>query len=404
MRFACHELNRIRLALPRRGAQAVTFSLALLAWPGCTPGSPDRLVVATSWPSGERKRLETEFQRWVAASDGQLSHRRVPASEWLGVAAQDDPVKLARRARAPQVFLGGAEAFELLANPNELLPIDHAGGARWCTITRGDEALTARSAAVATAAWSDPRGDRASLRWAMSELALVGWREGYARLIRTAAVRERFGRSSASSAVAPTVDVVAIARNAADGGLAQAFLRFLCETQAATAGGSLDDADMGTSAPVCLLVADLVGATLVDAQDELWTAWRALERLADRERALAWLVEPPPWPPASVSRYLGRDGERAMALIETLSVEVAPAAPARAWLKRSWLSPARLVDQAFLAELSEAAGGELCREPRFRAWLREEWTAWARQRYRRVARWAGSGAGRPGDKGASTLP
>jgi hypothetical protein len=151
-------------------------------------------------------------------------------------------------------------------------------------------------------------------------------------------------------------------------------------------------------------VADLLGATLVDAQDELWTAWRALEGVADRERALAWLVEPPPWPPASVSRYLGQGGERAMALIETLSVEVAPTAAARAWLKRSWLSPARLVDQVFLAELSQAAEGKLCREPRFRAWLRLEWTAWARQRYRRVARWAGSETSRPGGQGASTLP
>ena len=69
---------------------------------------------------------------------------------------------------------------------------------------------------------------------------------------------------------------------------------------------------MGCSSPVSSLVADLVGATLVDAQDELWTAWRALEGLSDRERALAWLLEPPPWPPASVSKYLGRDGERAI--------------------------------------------------------------------------------------------
>jgi hypothetical protein len=213
-------------------------------------------------------------------------------------------------------------------------------------------------AATAPLVWRDPRGDRESLRWAMGQLTSSGWRDGYAGLIKTAAVRERFGRASAS-------------------------------------GGKTN---LGDSDLVGSLVADLLGATLVDSQDELWTAWRALEGRSDRERALAWLVEPPPWPPASVSRYLGREGERAMALIETLSVEVAPAAPARAWLKRSWLSPPRKVDQVFLAELSQAAGGELCREPRFRAWLREEWTAWARQRYRRVARWA------QGDQRASTFP
>ena len=149
---------------------------------------------------------------------------------------------------------------------------------------------------------------------------------------------------------------MAIARTAPDPSLAQGFLRFLCETQGATAGWR---AGRGRrwAAPrrVSSLVADLLGATLVDAQDELWTAWRALEGLADREQALAWLIEPPPWPPASVAKYLGGEGERAMALIETLAAEVAPEPPARAWLMRSWLSPARLVDQAFLAELGQAA-------------------------------------------------
>ena len=81
-----------------------------------------------------------------------------------------------------------------------------------------------------------------------------------------------------------------------------------------------------------------------------------------------------------------------MALIETLAAEVAPEPPARAWLIRSWLAPPRVVDETLLAELTQAAEGRLCREPRFRAWLRAEWTAWARQRYRRVARWAKSQA------------
>jgi hypothetical protein len=226
--------------------------------------------------------------------------------------------------------------------------------------------LPDQPARAALVLWRDPRGDRESLRWAMNQLTASGWREGYAGLIKTAAVRERFGRAVASASRGKT--------------------------------------DAGVSELVDRLVADLLGATLVDAQDELWTAWRALEGLSDREQALAWLLEPPPWPPASVSNYLKRDGDRAMTLIETLSDEVAPEAPARAWLLRSWLSPGRLVDQSFLSELCQAADGRLCREPRFRAWLREEWTAWARQRYRRVARWAGSEARRPVDRRASTPP
>ncbi len=164
---------------------------------------------------------------------------------------------------------------------------------------------------------------------------------------------------------------------------------------------SLAAAERGS---VSVLVADLLGSTMVDAQDELWTAWRALETLSDRDKAMAWLVEPPPWPPASIAKLLDRDNEAGMALIETLAALVAPEPPARAWLERSWLSPPRVVDDKFLAELSEAAEGRLCREPRFRAWLREEWTAWARQRYRRVARWVGSQPGRAGDERVSARP
>ena len=83
-------------------------------------------------------------------------------------------------------------------------------------------------------------------------------------------------------------------------------MRFLIETKAPPGGGepapmaaSLEDASP--------LVADLLGATLVDAQDELWTAWRLSKRF-DREQAIAWLAEPPPWPPASVAKYLGQGG------------------------------------------------------------------------------------------------
>ena len=61
----------------------------------------------------------------------------------------------------------------------------------------------------------------------------------------------------------------------------------------------------------------------------------------------------------------------------------------RSWLLESWEQPSRPIDGALLGELAHAVGGRLAREPRFRAWLQAEWTAWARQRYRRVARVAG---------------
>ena len=102
--------------------------------------------------------------------------------------------------------------------------------------------------------------------------------------------------------------------------------------------------------------------------------------------ALRWLSEPPPWPPASVDKLQNRGGDRAIAMVHDLAGQIAPDPALRFWLVQSWLRPRRLFDQALLAELARAEGGRLVREPRFRAWLRGEWTAWARQRYRRVAR------------------
>jgi hypothetical protein len=138
------------------------------------------------------------------------------------------------------------------------------------------------------------------------------------------------------------------------------------------------------------LLADLLGATLVDAQDELVAAWAKLAAAAYPgypKRAERWMTEAPPWPPASVDKLLKKGEEGAM-LLETLTTQIAPDADVRNWLLRSWLAPARRVDGRLLTELAGAEGGRLVREPRFRMWLRSEWTAWARQRYRRVTRLA----------------
>jgi len=208
-----------------------------------------------------------------------------------------------------------------------------------------------------SAAFGDPRTHPISLSWLMGQLALGRWREGYARLVEVAGQEPRIGW--------------------------QAGRRWHVDLSASPSA-SASEPDTGVQS----LLADLLGATLVDAQDELWAAWDALERAGHPEPAGKWLTEPPPWPPASIEKYLRRDGENAMALIETLAAELAPEPMARGWLIRSWLAPARLVDETLLAELARAAEGRLGREPRFRSWLRAEWTAWARQRYRRVARLA----------------
>jgi hypothetical protein len=174
-------------------------------------------------------------------------------------------------------------------------------------------------------------------------------------------------------------------RGGANAQLAVEFVRFLTASVVALPLPAVDSVQLGADA----LLAQLLGATLVDAQDELWGAWSALEAAGQPERAERWMVEAPPWPPASVQRILDYDAN-AMALLETLAAGLAPDPSVRSWLIRSWVSPARVFDGRLVNELAEAVDGRLVREPRFRAWLAGEWTAWARQRYRRVARLAGA--------------
>jgi hypothetical protein len=398
----CNQSCRVQPRLVQIGSLAL--AVMIVNAPGCAPGSPERLVVATSWPAEARQKLEADFEHWRSAGPDHAGHSRVQL-QWLALAPGDDPFKLAFRATPPHVILGGpSSTFALLASMERLSPIEHAGASRWCTVARPGGGGS--SASAMSERWGDPRADHDSLRWAIELLSEGRWRDGYARLVRASAGRERIGRSAENRGLfePPAMDGAAIAVATADQELAQAFLQFLVETQGAKAAANSSKDRTGVPEEANSLVADLLWSRLVDAQDELWTAVRAIETVSDRDRAMEWLLEAPPWPPASVAKYLGREGEGGMALIETLATEVAPEPPARAWLLRSWLAPAGFVDERLLSELSDAAGGRLCREPRFRAWLREEWTAWARQRYRRVARWASTQPSRAGGERTSTLP
>ena len=129
---------------------------------------------------------------------------------------------------------------------------------------------------------------------------------------------------------------------------------------------------MGRDPDASGLRADLLGATLIDAQDELVAAWTTLDRQGSNapSAARAWLTESPPWPPASVERLQKRGGEEALTLVEDLAGQIAPDPAVRLALLQSWLRPRRQIDDALLAELSSAAEGRLAREPRFRSWLR----------------------------------
>jgi hypothetical protein len=412
----------------------------------CAERGSDVVVVATSWPSAERTRLETEFQAWLRTAPPGIVHAPVRL-EWLALDPQDDLVAALARSDRIDVLLGGRiSAILRLARDRKLAPTRGEGSPTWL-VARGavirlvagqGKAGSSRRAHPAAGgqtgrrdtpliAFDDPRSDPVALAWAESLLEQRGFGDGYSLLVRAAAAGRRIGRQAGSAqgaiargeaALAPSlispsdrgragganfaagaeqmafepprparwVEGVAILRDAPDPGPARLFCRFLAEAKGMAPDIGNAQLEDGVDQERHALVADLLGATLVDAQDELWAAFQGLEQAGDPSRLLESLTEPPPWPPASVTR-LERDGSASHSgLMETLAREIAPEPAVRAELLRSWLLPPRKIELATLAELARLGQGRLCREPRFRAWLAAEWTAWARQRYRRVAR------------------
>jgi hypothetical protein len=217
---------------------------------------------------------------------------------------------------------------------------------------------------------------------------VAGWRAGSARAAGA--------RGDADATIARTDDATlgddsvsfeegaAIRRGSRRKESARAFLRFLEERRGAT-GGSTDKAKPPLSPGAESLATDLLGATLVDAQDELRRAVEEVDRAGSPAAVVSLLTPLPPWPPASIEKLLRKGGEEGATLIETLTAQLAPEPGARLWLSRSWLRARKPIDADLLSELAEVEQGGLAREPRFRAWLRAEWTQWARQRYRWVA-------------------
>jgi hypothetical protein len=390
---------------------ALLMSAAALAGSaGRGAASSGRLKIATSWPADERRRVESNFQSWIAADHSHLGHYRIQL-DWLILEPDADLARLVRRSGPPDILLGGsAFSYASLAVTTELAVIDSTGATPLYLHVEGRGGVDRRDDWGRNVALADPRSDPIFLAWAARQLANGSFRSGYAALVRAASVHPRIGarfrppmgRTSrggqglANAADETTIEpplpeCAAMVREAPNPEVARGFMRFLSETQRAAPDVGMRETDAARS-PALSILADLLGATLVDAQDELWAARTALARAGEPVQALEWLTEPPPWPPASIAKYLREKGERAMSLVETLAGEVAPDPAARAWLVRTWLAPARTIDEELLQALAGAADGRLAGEPRFRSWLREEWIAWARQRYRRVARVVAAGA------------
>lgn len=413
---------------------------SLIALTGCIriPTGGDDFTIATTWSEAERGELEAAFGRWLARAEGGPQASKPGRIDWVSLAPGED---LSRAVQAPSgaidlrekkldVVLGGpASSYARLAREEKLLPIDRQGNPPWCVSRRSPIGLATNPNAKGSGGGSpggdapgasprerttfdDPRHDPLALAWAKGQLRSGGWAEGYAGLVRDAGHPRRIGRQARSAlaavgrgeagatpAIAPGisglrenlmflavadapewVEGVAIVRGGSNPALAQAFLRFLAERGQAEPPPAIAPEESVADE----ILADLLGATLVDAQDELWEAWATLGRTGHPPDAERWMTQPPPWPPASITRLVDEDPSGA--LLQTLADELAPGVDVRAWLLRSWLAPTRPVDGGLLEELSKAVDGRVAREPRFRAWLRAEWTAWARQRYRRVAR------------------
>ena len=153
------------------------------------------------------------------------------------------------------------------------------------------------------------------------------------------------------------------------------------------------------------LLADLLGATLVDAQEELLVAASTVARAGTRHRPGAGLADRAAPLAAGIGQKLqSRGGESALAMVQDLAGQIAPDPEPRFWLVQSWLRPARPIDHAMLTELRKPPVAAWCAASVSRL-ARGEWTAWARQRYRRVARLvAGAGSATGATPPRSPLP
>lgn len=405
-------------------------SAAALALPACGGAAGESLLIGTTLDTGSCAELTARF---LASRRG----RPAPRIGWLRVAPSGWS-RLVDSGRPLDLIAGGTPSqLDRLARQGRLDP-----SASWRMLRRVQTGLAIRSdvlqeraltfhpattvaslfaeltrpAMAGLVAIDDPRRDADSLALAADRLSQgPTWADGYADLIHLAALAApagvrpgatlaRLARRELAVAPArrplalsgdvafrplphPSVEGIAVLAHAPSPDLARAFLDAVAL-----------DRDRGTNEPAHApppgdaasrdLLATLLGATLVDAQPELVAAREALERLPDPNRAAtldAFLVEPPPWPPASIQRLATR-GRRD--LIEALAAQITPDLERRYWLLQSWEAPATRIDGALLADLAAAVDGALLAEPRLRTWLEAEWRAWTRQRGRRVARQA----------------
>lgn len=405
------------LETQRRAYVLARFGLviAALAFPlvGCERGDSEAVVIATNLPAAERRALIAALPsgagvkvRWITMADGIAPARMLVARARVDLAL-GGPLDSYGSITSPGALYAykGSElglAVQPRAFQERALPPPSAEDSLDSPLFNGLVGL------------GDPRIDPAAFGFASNRLRnAANWADGYAALVRLASHSAPIGRgrdAPRAQLARGDVAVIPAARSATatitDGITFQPLEGQSIEGLAVVSGSRHSAAAQrllkvlateGRISPVEPariredgLLADLLGATLVEARNELVQAREALAAMPENERRAKLardLAEPPPWPPASV-RKLGE-----FELVEALAAQIAPELDSRYWLLQSWEAPPQPIDGAMLTSLAHAVGGKLAASTRFRAWLNAEWIAWTRQRYRRVAREALRAAG-----------
>jgi hypothetical protein len=342
----------------------------LLILSGC---SDDRspVVIATPWDRATCR----QFTALLAESPGDP----MPSIRWVRLDSWDDPARLLDAGRTVHLLLGWPTAT--LADLDQRNLFDEAEDAPFrCLGLEGSEALPVLDADRRFSAIlpGDPRIDPVARDQVARQLARAEGRDAELSLLELGA---SFIPGSADSPPddpeARGFSVASIAASSHPG--AQALLDRLRR------GLLTEPLPIQTPLPVRTLVAELIGATIIDAGPELNRALQAIEQSPNPPLGRAVLAEPPPWPPDSIQRLTTNDPS-SQSMLKTLAEALADDPESRAWLLESWRTPPRPVDRALLDALATANDGRLLQSSRVLPWLRAEWTAWARPRFNQLAR------------------
>jgi len=371
----------------------------IIALCSCAGADEEGLIVATNLSETETRRIE------AALNDPAI---RVV---WIRMAEFRDPATVVDQGAGVDVVLGApVESLQRLAQRGRLEPL--GGGSNWISLQTTEVGLAVvrgetKPPAFAAVTLDDPRRSPVVLAALRAILDEKGWGAGYRAVLVAAAHRPLIGAHAGEGPArllrgeipvaltrldrlperceflpaVPSIDLeegVGIVRDTPHLDAARKFVAMI-ERQRNTASPPTRD-----QRPIPqVLLPELLGAVLVDAQPELIDAMAAVKAGGLETQAEKWFT-PPPWPPASIVRLKRSDPSGA--LVESLAEQMVPDLKARVWLLESWNRTIRPIDGDLLRELTAAADGRLIAEPRFRAWLAVEWRTWARQCYRRVIR------------------